>query len=247
MLVEKVRWLRVDRRGILVESLLFIVVYAILLLVLPPNTPARAFVENLAILTSSLTASILIFISLPALAPATRPAWFLLSLALLVWAVADFTRIVYFLTNLPLLLFAPDGINLFAYFFAAFGLLRYPSESRYVPTSFRLILDALISSGVIATIGWLMLVRPVFVSPDAQLMGVVLAAYPIADMILLTLLFSISLSSLMPRITAIFLGLGLAAYIFSDYAYISMAMFSLEPAGLAGLGWLIGPLLIGIG
>jgi hypothetical protein len=151
--------------------------------------------ETLAILTSSLTAAILIFISLPALAPATRPAWFMLSLALCFWALADFTRILYFWTAAPFLLLSPDAINLVAYILAAFGLLRYPSESRYLPTSFRLILDAFISSGVIATIGWLMLVRPVLNTPGALLGGVVTASYPIADIILLTLLFSISLSA----------------------------------------------------
>jgi hypothetical protein len=98
---------------------------------LPQDAPARAFAENLAILTSSLTAAILIFISLPALAQATRPAWFFLALALLAWAVADFARIVYLLINVSLLLFAPDSINLVAYLLAALGLLRYPSESRY--------------------------------------------------------------------------------------------------------------------
>jgi len=246
-LVNKVRSLRVDRRGILIESLLFVAIYALLLLLLPRDAPARAFAENMAVLTSSLTAAILIFLSLPALALATRPAWFMLALALLAWAVADFARIIYLFIGLPFFTFAPDIINLVAYTLAAIGLLRYPSESRYAPTSFRLILDALISSGVIATIGWLMLVRPVLSSPDAQLIGMVIASYPIADMILLTLLFSISLSSLMPRITAIFLGLGLAAYVISDYAYISMGLFAFEPAGIAGLGWLIGPLLIGIG
>ncbi len=246
-LLDKVRSLRVDRRGILIESLLFVLVYAVLLLILPQDAPARVFAENMAILTSSLTAAILVFLSLPALPPATRPAWFMLALALLAWAVADFTQIFYLLVNVPLLLFAPDSVNLVAYMLAAFGLLRYPSESRYAPTSFRLILDAVISSGVIATLGWLMLVQPLVAAPDAQLIRVVSAIYPIADIILLTLLFSISLSSLMPRITAIFLGLGLAAYAISDYIYISMNLFSFAPAGLAGLGWLAGPLLIGIG
>jgi len=246
-LVTKVRSLRVDRQGILIESLLFVLIYVILLLVIPPGEPARLFVEYLAILTSSLTAAILVLISLPALSATTRTAWFLLGFALMLWAVADFARIIYFLSGAPILLFSPDAINLVAYILAAFALLQYPSESRYAPTSFRLILDAIISSGAIATIGWLMLIRPVLGSPGNQLIRVVAASYPIADMILLTLLFSISLSSLMPRITAIFLGLGLTAYLISDYAYSSISLFSLGPAGLAGIGSLAGPLLIGIG
>jgi signal transduction histidine kinase len=246
-LVNKIRLLRVDRREILFESLLFVGLYILLQVALPPDAPARVYIENVATLTSSLTAAILIFSSLPALLPASRSAWFLLALALLVWALADFARIIYFFIGAPFLFFVPDGINLLAYLLGALSLLRYPSESRYLPTSFRLVLDAAISSGAIATLGWLILVRPVLGTPDVRLMGVVLASYPIADVILLTLLFSISLSSLMPRITALFLGLGLAAFTVSDYIYISRALFSFESAGLAGIGWLVGPLLIGIG
>lgn len=245
-LVNKVRSLRVDRRGILYESLLFVGLYILLQIALPRDAPARIFIENMAVLTATLSAAVLIFISLPALSPAPRTAWFVLGLALLVWGMADFARIGY-LFGASLLYFTPDILNLLAYLLAAFGLLRYPSESRYLPTSFRLVLDAAISSGAIATIGWLILVRPVLGTPDVRLMGVIIASYPIVDVILLTLLFSISLSSLMPRITALFLGSGLAVITISDYAYISRALFSFEPAGLAGLGWLLGPLLIGIG
>ncbi len=246
-LLKRIRSLRVDRRGILIESLVFVVIYAFLMIVLPQDAPARAFAENLAILTASLTAAILIFISLPALTSATRPAWVMLALALLTWALADFARTFYLLIGTPFFSFAPDVINLVAYVFAAYGLLRYPSESRYVPTRFRLVLDAVLSSGAVATMGWLMIVRPVLSAPGAGLFGVVIASYPIADMILLMLLFSISLSSLMPRMTAIFLGIGLVAFTISDYAYSSLALFSSNPVGLIGLGWLVGPLLMGIG
>jgi len=247
ILIDRVRSLRVDRRGIIIETLLFLLLYALLLLVIPQGAPARVFTENLAIITSSLTAAILVFISLPALAPATRPAWIMLTLALLIWAVADFVRTFYLLLGTPFFFFAPDVINLVAYSFAAFGLLRYPSESRYVPTRFRLVLDAVISSGVIATLGWLMLIRNLLSGSGVQITWAILAGYPIADMILLTLLLSISLSSLMPRVTAIFLGVGLFALTISDYAYSSLALFSLESAGFTSIGWLLGPLLIGMG
>ncbi|MGB7875966.1 MAG: HAMP domain-containing sensor histidine kinase [Anaerolineales bacterium] len=247
ILIDRVRSLQVDRRGIIVETLLFILVYVLLLVVIPQDAPARVFTETLAIITSSLTAAILVFISLPALTPATRPAWFLLTLALLFWAVADFMRTFYLLLGTPFFFFAPDVFNLVAYFFAALGLLRYPSESRYVPTRFRLVLDAVISSGVIATFGWLMLIRNVLGTPGVQITWAIVAGYPIADMILLTLLLSISLSSLMPRVTALFLGVGLFALTVSDYAYSSLAMFSLGLSGFTSLGWLIGPLLIGMG
>jgi len=247
ILIDRVRSLQVNRRGIVIETLLFVLAYAFLLLVIPPDAPVRVFAENLAVIVASLTAAILVFISLPALTPETRSSWVLLALALFTWAVADFVRTFYLLLGTPFFFFAPDVLNLVAYAFAAFGLLQYPSESRYVPTRFRLVLDAVISSGVIATLGWLMLIRNLLNTPGVQVSWAIVAGYPIADMILLTLLLSISLSSLMPRVTAIFLGVGLLALAISDYAFSSLALFSLDSAGLISIGWLLGPLLIGMG
>ena len=88
VVINRVRSFQVDNRGILVESLVFIFIYAILLGVLPQDAPVRAFVENLAIIISSLTAAILVFIALPSLKTATRPAWIMLTLTLLTWAMA---------------------------------------------------------------------------------------------------------------------------------------------------------------
>ena len=63
-LIDRVRSLRVERRGILIESLLFVLIYMLLLVIFPQEAPARVYAENLAIIISSLTAAILIFISL---------------------------------------------------------------------------------------------------------------------------------------------------------------------------------------
>lgn len=248
--INKIKSLKVDRRGILIESIIFIVIYVILLVIIPAGTPARAFTENIAVLTSSVTAALLIFISLPGLKSSMRPAWLMLAFALLTWALSDLIRTFYLLLGniAPFLRYIPDAINGVAYLFAAIGLLRYPSESRYTPTRFRYILDALISSGVIATLGWMILVRPVVNAPNSQLSWAIVASYPIADVILLMLLFSVSLSSLMPRLTGIFLGVGLAAFGLSNYAYSSLT--PLEPflhGSFASIVWLIGALIIGTG
>ncbi len=249
-LLNRVRSLQVDRRGILIESLLFVLLFALLLIVLPSEAAARAFVENLAVLASSTSAALLIFISLPALPSTVRPAWFMLALALVTWAIADLVRTFYLLLGniASFLLFTPDVINLVAYALAAYGLLRYPSESRYLPTRFRFILDAVISSGAIAILGWLILVRPYVNTLQAKFEWIVITSYPIADMILLTLLFSISLSSLMPRITALFLGVGLMTFAFSHYIYSSLVPIApIQIGSFVSLGWMTGVLLIGMG
>ncbi|MFZ5911275.1 MAG: ATP-binding protein [Chloroflexota bacterium] len=244
------RFRQVKRRGILVESLLFVGLYVAALLLLAPDAPARPLVENLAVLASSLTGSLLNFFSLPGLASAARPAWLLLALALLAWLAADFAKTFYlFLPGSEQPFFSlVDVLNLSAYLFAALALLGYPSESRYAPTRFRFILDAVISSGVVVTLGWFLLARPALGSSLSRLTILALAAYPLADLVLLMVLSNVSLTSLMPRATAAFLGAGLAAFAFSDYAYSSLALLGAARSGtLISLGWVCGALLMGLG
>lgn len=240
---------QVKRRGILVESLLFVGLYVAALLLLAPDSPVRPLVENLAMLASLLTGALLIFFSLPGLAPAARPAWLLLALALLAFLAANFARTFYlFLSEGGQPFFSlVDVFNLSAYLFAVLALLGYPSESRYAPTRFRFILDAVISSGVAVTLGWFLLSRLALGASLSRLTILALAAYPLTDLVLLMVLSNVSLTGSMPRPTAAFLGAGLGAFAFSDYTYSSLALLGAARSGtLISLGWVCGALLMGL-
>jgi len=241
---------KVKIRGILVESLLFLGIYVLTLLILAPDAPIRPLVENLARLASTLTGALLILFSLTGLKPEARPAWFTLALALFAWLAADIANTFHLFlpgSGKPFFSIA-DALNLCAYLFAALALLGYPFESRYAPTRFRFILDAIISSGVVVALGWMLLAPPAMSSSYSRLTMLALAAYPLADMILLMVLSNVSLVSLMPRRTAAFLGAGLAAFAISDYAHSSLALLgAFQPGTLVSLGWVCGTLLMGLG
>ncbi len=241
---------QVQRKGILVESLVFVGSYIAVLWLLAPDAPLRPLVENLAALASSLTGALLIFFSLPGLASAARPAWSLLGLALLGFLAADFARTFYLFLpvgELPFFSLA-DVFNLTAYLLAGLALFAYPFESRYAPTRFRFILDAVIASGVALTLGWLLLERAAVGSPLSRLTALSLAVYPLADLLLLMILVNLALAASMPRVTAAFLGAGVAAFALSDYAYSSLALLgSVRSGSLLSLGWVCGALLMGLG
>ncbi len=241
---------QVQRKGILVESLVFVGLYIAVLWLLTPDAPLRPLVENLAVLASSLTGALLIFFSLPGLPASARPAWSLLGLALLGFLAADFVRTFYLFLpvgELPFFSLA-DVFNLAAYLLAGLALFAYPFESRYAPTRFRFILDAVIACGVALTLGWLLLEHAAFGSPLSRLTALSLAVYPLADLLLLMILVNLALSASMPRMTAAFLGAGLAAFALSDYAYSSLALLgSVRSGSLLSLGWVCGALLMGLG
>lgn len=244
------RFRRVQRKGILVESLAFVGLYVVVLLLLPAESSLRPLVENLAVLASSLTGALLIFFSLSGLAPPARLAWLLLGLALLGFLASDFARTFYLFLPVgeqPFFSLA-DVFNLLAYLLAGLALVGYPFEGRYAPTRFRFLLDAAISAGVVLTLGWLLLARAASASPLDRLTVLALAVYPLADLLLLMVLANLALAGSMPRLTASFLGAGLAAFALSDYAYSSLALLGGFRAGtLFSLGWVCGALLMGLG
>ncbi len=241
---------QVQRRSILIESLSFVGVYAALLFLMPPESPLRPLIENLAVLASSLTGALLIFFSLPGLAASARPAWLLLGLALLGFLASDLARTFYLFLPVgeqPFFSLA-DVFNLSAYLLAGLALLGYPFEGRYAPTRFRFLLDAVISAGVVLTLGWLLLARAALASPLDRLTVLALAIYPLADLLLLAILVNLALTGSMPRVAASFLGGGLTVFALSDYAHSSLALMGGFRAGtLLSLGWVCGALLLGLG
>ena len=236
-------------RGIFLESLLFVLIYVLLLSVLQPDSTARLLVENAAILTAAATAALLVFLSLPAMPEFARRAWFLLGIAALAWLGGDFllNYLQSLVGNVATITTAAHIINLLAYILAAYALLQYPFRSQLVPTRFRFILDAIISSGVVVTLGFLMLVRPL-ASTSALINSLVIVSYPIADCVLLILLANFSLANWVPRPTARFLIAAWIAFLISDYVHSSLVLIgSYRPGGFVSLGWVVGFLLIGLG
>jgi PAS domain S-box-containing protein len=239
----------VQRKGILVESMLFLAMYLLLLLILPAEAPALGLVESLALQASALAAALLILLSLVKIPAASRSAWRLMSVALMAWTVADLLAYFYNLVpgNSDIIQLIMTGINLFAYLVMGYALLRYPAEGRYAPTRFRFLLDALISAIAVVALGWLLLARPLAGASTSFLTRITILSAPLADLVLLVILSNVSLTSVMPRSTTTYLGFGLIAITLADYAAGTLAFLdSASASGFISLGWVCGTLLIGI-
>ena len=240
----------IKRRGILLESLAFTAIYILLIVLLPAESPSRVLVENLAILTAAATAALFVFFSIPDMPASARRAWLILGFAQLAWLTGAFLMdyVQSLIGGSTVLSITANILNFFGCLLAGYALLRFPFRSRHAPTRFRFILDAIISSGVVVTLGFLLFVRPISDPAPLRLDSLIIVSAPIADCILLILLANFSLANWVPRHTAIFLGAAWGAFLISDYVHISLLLLGNYHAGsFVSLGWVCGSLLMGLG
>jgi PAS domain S-box-containing protein len=240
----------IKRKGILLESLVFIIIYIVILTVLPAGSFDRILVENLAILTASATAALLILFSIPGMSISAKRPWLILGCAQVAWLLGAFLMdyVQSLIGSLTLVTAPANIINFIAYFFSCYALLRFPFRSRHAPTRFRFILDAIISSGVVVALGFLIFIRPLSNSGPIHIESLIIVSYPIVDCILLVLLANFSLANWVPRHTAQFLAAAWSAVLISDYLHMSLVLVGNYHAGsFVSLGWVCGSLLIGLG
>jgi PAS domain S-box-containing protein len=238
----KIRW-----KGVLAEALLFLVAYIIWLLFRSPESSSRLLIGNLAVLVPLVTSVLLTLMMLPKISPQSQRTWQFVGLALLCWATGNGIRTFYEgLRGVPLPYFSTaDVFNFLAYPFFFYALILYPFENRYAPSRFRFLLDATISSGVVAALGWLTLAQPGVSTGRAALVPL---AYPIVDLILLMILLNMLLANRKARRTTLLWGISLLAFFFSDYVYSILAQFgSYRAGGLESLGWVSGGLIFCLG
>jgi PAS domain S-box-containing protein len=240
-----IRW-----KGELVEALVFLAVYLIYLAVRPLQAPDRSLVGSVAVLVPLASAVILIFRSLPAIPAYSKSSWLYLGVALAFWTAGGFIRMFYEAilgVRLPVASVA-DLFYFLAYPFLFCALIIIPFENRYAPSRFRFLLDATISSGAIATLGWLILTRSVSVASQGGPSGTIPSIYPIADMILVIILVNVLLANRKVRRMSTLWAASMLAVLVSDSIYSALTTFqSYQPGSLGSLGWTIGYLLFGLG
>jgi PAS domain S-box-containing protein len=238
----QIRW-----KGILLESALFLAAYIAWAILRSPQSQGRLFIGSLAVLVPGAAAALLVFQFLPELPSASRPAWRFLGWGLVCWSLGNLVRSIYEgAGGLPMPIFSPaDLLSFLAYPLFFLALFLYPFENRYAPSRFRFLLDVIISAGVVTTLVGLMLGRPgLAFSPTA----ITLLVYPIADLILLAILFNMMLANRMARRTLFLWGCGLFAFLVSDYIYSLLARVNgFQTGGLESLGWIVGGLIFGWG
>ncbi len=238
----QIRW-----KAELAEALLFLAAYIIWLIFRSPESSGRLLIGSLAVLAPLVTSVLLTFMLLPRISPQSQRTWQFVGLALLCWATGNGIRTFYEgLRGIPLPNFsAADVFNFLAYPFFFYALALYPFENRYAPSRFRFLLDATITSGVVAALGWLTLAQPVvFTGREAW----VPLVYPLVDLILLMILLNMLLANRKARRTTLLWGIGLLAFFVSDYVYSMLAQFgSYQAGGPESLGWVAGGLIFSLG
>jgi PAS domain S-box-containing protein len=238
----RIRWI-----GILAEALLFLAIYIIWLIFRSPESSSRLFIGNLAVLVPLVTSVVLMLMMLPQVSPLSQRTWQFVGCALGCWAIGNGIRIFSEgLRGVPLPnISAADAIYFLGYPFFFYALIIYPFQNRYAPSRFRFILDATISSGVVAALGWLTLVQP-FISKGLE--GMLPVLYPLIDLILIMILINTFLANRNARRTTLIWGIGLLAMFLSDYVYSILAQFGSHRAGgFESIGWVAGGLVFCIG
>jgi signal transduction histidine kinase len=238
----QIRW-----KGLLLESALFLAAYITWAIFRSPQGPGRLFIGSLAVLVPGVAAVLLVFQFLPELAAASRPAWRWLGWGLACWSLGNLVRSIYEAAggvSVPVFSLA-DVLSYLAYPLFFLALIMYPFENRYAPSRFRFLLDVTISAGVVATLVGLMLGRPGQALSPAAIAPLV---YPIADLILLAILFNMLLANRQARRTLFLWGCGLFAFLVSDYIYSLLAPVNgFQAGGLESIGWMAGGLIFGWG
>ncbi len=245
--LKKILPREINWKGILLESSLFLFLYATWLFLPFPNSSSRSLVGGMAILVPSVTAAVLIFWLMPRIPTYSQNTWRFLGLGLIFWSLGNATRTFYELVqgiSIPTFSLA-DIFNFLAYPLILYALILYPFEDRYAPSRFRFIMDAIILSGVVATLGWLILARSL---PSLDFPTLAPLVYPIADLILLMILFNMLLANRKARRTLLFWGGALFAMLISDYIYSTLAPWGgYQSGGMESIGWTMGGLIFGLG
>jgi len=237
----RIRW-----KGQLLESVVFLAVYTAWLLFRFPMSKGSILIGNLAVLVPLVSSVVLIFLSLPSIQPQTRSSWRLVGIGLLCWSAGNALRTFEAQNGQPLPVFSlADVSNFLGYPFFFYALALHPFESRYAPSRFRFLLDASITSGVVATLGWLILAGPVTPSGPEMLVPLV---YPIVDLVILMILFNMLLADRKARRTTLIWGSGFLAFFVSDFVYSTFAQSgSYQTGGAGNLGWVVGGLIFSLG
>lgn len=234
----------IRQRAALLEAAAYLGLVILLFALVPAEYAGRPILGNIIIAAPAAAAALQVLFSFSSLPGERREAWLYLGLALAGWALRHIAWIFYGLwpSQDPPPFSLADLPGALAYPLAAYGLLKLSGGFRHAPARFRFFLDLIINSGVVVTLGWLLLTRALPLGP-LQLLPM---AYPIADLVLLMVVVNLALAGGLSRAAAYVLGGSLVALAVSDYANSILGLYQGSLAGsVLSLGWVIAYLLIG--
>ncbi|MEP7357067.1 MAG: PAS domain-containing sensor histidine kinase [Anaerolineales bacterium] len=179
-----------------------------------------------------------------------RQAWMFIGLGILLRTAAHGAALAYELTlatPAPLPSVA-EPLRLAGYAFLGLGLLSYPIGPLERFGRLRLRLDMLVTSGAGATLGWLVVVRPVLAAGGEPVLAFWAALYPALDVVLLLMVLNVFLSARPARVhqALALMAAGLAVFLLADLDLTyPVLQGEYRATGAAGLGWLAGFMALG--
>ena len=132
---------------------------------------------------------------------------------------------------------------------AAAGLLVFPSSPTRFATRTRTLLDALIVAGSALFVSWVVVLGPTFRNGDeSALERVISVAYPVADVVLLTIVVVVlTRSTGSSRLPLSFVGAGFAMFAIADSTFVYTTVHELGTSPISNATWVAGYLLIALG
>jgi hypothetical protein len=178
----------------------------------------------------------------------SRRTWFILSIFSALWFVGGFIWSWYEFSGRSV---PSPGLTDWAYLMAvpvgAAAMLCFPSPATATSRT-RMLLDGAVISASVLFVSWAVLLGPlVRVSSTPTLALAVAVAYPVGDVIILSLAMNLLARSGRSRTTILILTAGVAAIAVSDSAFAWISTFQPTSGGeLTGAGWVLGFLLIAV-
>jgi PAS domain S-box-containing protein len=246
-LLRKILPWQIQWKGLLLESLVFLGLYIVWLVLRPAGSPGRLLIGGLSVFAPSITVILLVLRFLAQFSALTRRSWIWFGLGLACWAIGNISRTFFeSISGIPSqLVIVASIINLLFYPLLVIAIIFLPYENHSTPSRFRLLLDAIISSGAAATLGWLILGHPL---PITGLTRLSPAIFPIADLIFVLVLFNLLLANRKVRKLLTLWALCCLSFLVSDYLYSLLAPVNgFQVGGPESLGWTIGGLVVCVG
>ena len=211
--------------------------------------PSRAAIDDIVLLVLAVPAAVFSVIAARSAQGRLRMAWVAMAIGVAAWAIGEaiWTHYELVLREVPFPSVA-DGFFLLFPVGACVALLLFPSEYAG-PFRGRVFLDGLIVAGSLFLVSWVTILGPIYAAEATdRLLFVVSLAYPVSDVVVLTLAAVVLVrSGPEHRLTLTLLTVGLACIALSDSLFTYLSTKNEYASGdVIDIGWAAGLLLIAV-
>lgn len=210
---------------------------------------SRATIDDIVLLVLAVPAAVFSAIAARSAHGRLRLAWTAMTVGVVAWGIGEaiWTHYELVLNQVPFPSLADAAFLVFPVGACA-ALLLFPSENTQSFRS-RVFLDGLIVAGSLFLVSWVTILGPLYTAGGTDPLGFVVSlAYPVSDVVVLTLAAVVLVrASAEHRLELTLLTVGLACIAFSDSLFTYLAAKNEYASGdVIDIGWAAGLLLIAV-